>query len=334
MSIDPAISTRAACNGARWRASSAQGHYESWFVRANHPREPLALWIRYTLFSPLGRPHEAIGELWAMVFDGDRVVACRSEHPIAACRVRDDGLAIELPGARLEDGALHGTLEHGGHRVTWSLTYDGGDAPLLLLPPARYRGGFPKAKTLVPAPMVRLGGTIDVDGDTHVVDRWLGSQNHNWGTRHTDRYAWAQVAGFDDRDDAFLECASAKLRLGPLWTPWLTVAVLRIGGHEHRFNALSRAPFADVTIDGLSWRFTTHNDDARLNVALTAPRASFVGLRYRNPPGGDKICLNSKLARCELELLPRDGAAQRLVTEHRAAFELLGDDAQGVPVVA
>ena len=67
----------------------------------------------------------------------------------------------------------------------------------------------------------------------------MGSQNHNWGRQHTDRYAWGQVAGFDDgHDESFLEVASAKLKVGPLWTPWITPIVLRHRGREHQLNAM------------------------------------------------------------------------------------------------
>lgn len=48
------------------------GHYESYFQRANHPTRKLGFWIRYTLFSPKGRPQDAVGELWANYFDGER----------------------------------------------------------------------------------------------------------------------------------------------------------------------------------------------------------------------------------------------------------------------
>ena len=36
------------------------------------------------------------------------------------------------------------------------------------------------------------------------LERWIGSQNHNWGRKHTDSYAWGQVAGFDDAPQTFL----------------------------------------------------------------------------------------------------------------------------------
>src|SRR5216684_6562518 len=70
------------------------GHYESYFQRANHPTRPLAFWIRYTIFSPRRRPNEAVGELWAIWFDGerDRIVAAKEDVPLAHCAFGSDGL--------------------------------------------------------------------------------------------------------------------------------------------------------------------------------------------------------------------------------------------------
>ena len=53
-----------------------------------------------------------------------------------------------------------------------------------------------------------------------------------------------------------------------------------------------------------------------------------VELRYANPPGGEKICLNSKLAACELTLFRLVEPPLRLTTQARAAFEILGDNSQ------
>jgi len=55
-------------NFTRYLPGQTTDHYESFFVRANHPTRPLAFWIRYTLFSPHRHPENALGELW-----GDRL---------------------------------------------------------------------------------------------------------------------------------------------------------------------------------------------------------------------------------------------------------------------
>jgi hypothetical protein len=39
--------------------------------------------------------------------------------------------------------------------------------------------------------MARFIGTITLNGQPIEIDNWVGSQNHNWGVRHTDRYAWS-----------------------------------------------------------------------------------------------------------------------------------------------
>ena len=66
------------------------GHYESFFQRANHPTRPLAFWIRYTIFSPKDRPNDALGELWAIFFNGETGshVAVKKEAPPVNCDLR------------------------------------------------------------------------------------------------------------------------------------------------------------------------------------------------------------------------------------------------------
>jgi hypothetical protein len=322
---------RAAWNASRW--TDRGGHYESWFSRANHPSRPLGFWIRYTLFSPAGGG-TAEAELWAIWFDGERrrTVASVETFPGERSAAAGTGLDVHIGDARLDDAGLHGSCDGAGGPFAWDLNRTGGDAPLLLMPAGTYDRGFPQAKVVVPAPRSRYSGTLQVGGDVVPVDGWLGSQNHNWGPRHTDRYAWGQVVEFDD-GDGFLECASARLRLGPVWSPWLTLAVLRVGGEELTFNSMVRAPAARVRQDGLSWAFVARNGAARLSVAAEADPALTVGLRYRNPPGGTKVCLNSKVADVSLRLERRDREPVHLTCTGRAAFELLGEESHGVPVL-
>ena len=323
-------------NRLRHRAGSPDGHYESYFIRANHATRALAFWIRYTIFSATDRPQGALGELWAIVFDGERHrhVAVKQEWPLGSCRFDAEALAIELPAAQLGSGHALGSCESQGHRIGWNLRFAGGQSPLLLLPEHLYEGGFPKAKSLVSRPLARFDGSLTVDGERSDVQGWLGSQNHNWGRQHTDRYAWGQVAGFDGgHDESFLEIASAKLKIGPLWTPWITPIVLRHRGHEHRLNALGRSLRARASVHGFDWRFESGGGGVRVSGHIRADAAAFVGLRYANPPGGIKQCLNSKIAQAQVTLHHADGSRETLNSHCRAAFELLGDDdGHGVPM--
>lgn len=316
-------------NHGRFQPGTAAGFYESYFQRANHPTRPLAFWIRYTIFCPKGRPRDAIGELWAIWFDGERNVhtVAKSEFPAGRFVFGRDGLSARIGEAVLEPGGLRGAAESRGHRIQWDLGYAGASAPLFLLPPGLYAGGFPKAKTLVGLPMARYDGSLIVDGTTIDIDGWVGSQNHNWGVKHTDRYAWGQVAGFDNAPDSFLEVATGQLKIGPLWTPRMTPLVLRHDGEEYALRSLWQAVArARGQFGYFHWDFASRGRGIALQGRISAPKEAFVGLRYYNPPGGEKWCLNSKIASCRIELR-RDGRPpETLETASRAAFEILTDD--------
>ena len=313
--------------GARFRDGQHQGHYESWFLRANHPSRNEAFWIRYTIFSPRGRPQDAIGELWAIHFDGEArlIRAAKDEIPIVDCRFAPTGLDVNIGSATLRPGLLQGSAQR-PHRITWNLAYRDGGAPLAFLQERLYEARLPKAKALSTRPNAVFSGSLEIDGKQVAVQDWVGSENHNWGSRHTDTYAWGQVAGFDDAPDAFLECATARLKAGPLWTPPLTIVGLRVDGRDYRLNSLAQSFRARGSWDYFDWHFDTEQDGVHIRGRIHASREDFVGLTYYNPPGGSHTCLNSKIAACELTLERPGMPTRTLATRHRAAFEILTDD--------
>lgn len=324
-------------NGCRYEAGDKTGHYESWFQRANHPSRPLAFWIRYTIFSPKDRPEDALGELWAIYFDGEtqQTVAIKEVMPFADCSFSKEGLDHRVGSATVGRDALKGQATGQGNTISWSLGYTSPDPHLLFFPESLYRAPFPKAKVLVGSPLASYRGSITVNGEKVSIDDWVGSQNHNWGSKHTDKYAWGQVAGFDGVPDSFLEIATARVRLGPIWIPWMTVMVLRLGGKEYQLNSIPQSIRAKGRYEYFSWHFESKNRHIHVKGSISAPKESFVGLPYSNPPGGVKTCLNSKLARCELLVTRKGHVPQTLRSQHRAAFEILTDDGDhGVPVIS
>jgi hypothetical protein len=308
----------------RYQPGQQAGHYESFYCRANHPERPLAFWIRYTIFAPAGRPADAIGELWAVAFDGEtgRHVVAKSELPLVDCEFRRDAFVVRVGPAELGPGRMTGSVGE----LSWDLTFDGSEPPLRLLPTRMYEAPLPKAKSLVPLPLARFAGTYTVNGRTIDTSGWIGSQNHNWGREHTDRYAFGQVAGFDGAPGSFLEIATVKTRIaGPVFTPWLTTLVLRHDGREHSLVSLRRAVLARASYRFFTWRFASADKDVAITGRITADPAAFVGLSYLNPPGGTKTCLNTKIAAAELTLR-RGGQCVALRAHNRALFEILTDD--------
>jgi hypothetical protein len=322
------ITFLAQLNQTRYQGQS-HGHYESFFQRANHPTRPIAFWIRYTLFCPKGQPDQAVGELWAILFNGEtnRHVALKQAFPLSQCHFSPSEFSVRIGDAELNARQLRGSIQADEGTFAWDLSYSGNSEPLLLLPFKLYQTKFPAAKSLVGLPLALYRGKLSVNGEAMEIADWRGSQNHNWGTRHTDQYAWGQVAGFDTQPDSFLEVATAKVRLGPLWTPPLTLIVFRHKGKEYAINEMVQAIRADGSFDYFTWHFKSKTSEVGLEGTISAPANAFVGLEYRNPPGGTKQCLNTKIAACTLRIKDRTlGITETLETQHRAAFEILTDD--------
>ena len=322
-------------NHTVYRPGQRAGHYESFYQRANHPDRPLALWIRYTIFAPAGDPAGAVGELWAVAFDGQtgHHTVAKTEVPMAECAFARDEFTVRVGTAELGPTALCGSAGD----LSWDLSYEGHQPPVLLLPPKLYAGGFPKAKSLVTLPLARYAGSYTVAGQTVEVDGWIGSQNHNWGSQHTDRYAFGQVAGFDDEPDSFLEVATVKARIaGPVTTPWLTTLVLHHGGAEYSLVGIRQALRARGSYRYFDWEFASRDAAVEISGRITADRAAFVGLRYANPPGGFKHCLNTKIGSAEVTIRDRStGHITTLRTDDRALFEILTDETDhGVAITA
>lgn len=315
---------------ARFEPGSARGHYESWFLRANHPSAPLALWFRYTIFAPRGDAARATAELWGAWFDGDTRahVANRVDVPLASSSFASRAVPLDLSvgDARLTLDRATGALPD----LRWALALTGGDGPHLLLPERLYRGPFPRAKSLILRANDRFDGEVFVRGERHAIDGWAGSVSHNWGTAHTDAYAWGQVMGFDGAPKTWLECVSGDVKIAGVRMPRSTLAVLRHDGRTHAFTSPIAGALARAKYDVGRWSFRCENRDVILDARFAAPRGAFLGLGYRNPPGGLKICHNSKIARAEITLIERGGAVTAL-TSDRAAFEILLD-APRVPV--
>jgi hypothetical protein len=300
---------------AQYAAGTKAGHYESFFLRANHRERPLAFWIRYTIFSPRGAPEKALGELWAVWFDGEmrehNVAKC--EIPARRCEFSRTALRIEVGSAVLDAHQAYGSIGDGARCIAWELDYACDHRPLLLLPEHLYGARLPRAKSLVPGPMTRFRGTIRIGTRCFDVADWRGSRNHNWGSRHTDSYA-------------FLEVATARIKIGRWLTPAATLMVLRLGDREYRLNTLRQAYRATARIEDFEWAFASETRDVALRGRIAADREAFVGLCYANPPGGNKHCLNSKIAACELHVTDKaSGITEVLNTRNRAAFELLTD---------
>ncbi|MBL8019023.1 MAG: hypothetical protein JNM27_05120, partial [Leptospirales bacterium] len=116
----------------------------------------------------------------------------------------------------------------------------------------------------------------------------------------------------------------ARLKIGPIWTPALTPIVLRHQGKEYRLNQLART-LGRARFGYFWWEFRATSPEIELEGEIKGRPADFICLKYYNPPGGFKYCLNSKIASCRLKLRIGDSESLTLESPHNAAFEILTD---------
>jgi hypothetical protein len=305
------------------------GHVESYFLKLNDPAQNKALWIKFTLLCPKDKPAQTVGEVWAIAFDAaspEKTVAFKETYPVGECRLARERLDLKFGESCYREGITQGRLKGAAGDLSWDLTMTAGEAPLIPFPMSwKYAAKIPKSKTKTPYPASRFSGTFTVNGETITVNNVPGMQGHNWGSEHSHLYAWSHCSAFDGHgDDTWFEGFSSRVKIGPLVTPYLSMAFLSVRGRRYLFNDLKALRSKDIQVEDNAWRFTIEGGEFSLRGRISAPKEKFIALKYYNPNGALSYCLNSKIAGGELELLGSGGQViERLTASQTIALEVL-----------
>ena len=282
----------------RFVALERDGVYESNYLKANSPDGARGLWIKHNLLRPLSGP--ALGEFWAVLF-------ARGEAPVVAKReVPLESLELDPEVLRLRAGPIMLLADRATGEISdlrWDLRLTGGLAPVRHLRGPLYRTGFPKKKILTPRPNLRFDGWVEAAGIRWDVERWTGLRGHNWGTEHAHTYAYGNCNLWDDGTAGAARTVdgfSARVKLGARLSPWLSSLVVRDPDLErnHLLHWLART---EVSHERWSVRWPRRLGPS-VALTLTAPRDSYVGLRYAHPGGAESYCYNTKFADVRLEV--------------------------------
>jgi hypothetical protein len=321
-------------NQPRFRDSTQKGIHESYFLKANHPTEPRAVWLKATVLVPLdGAP---VAEVWCCTFDGDRTWGARRTVPLAEAVFSGEPLEIEFGGCRFvlgaDGGQAVGSLKnkHGTRswNLRWSRVRGALGQPLCILPSRRMLAGgpLPKTKPVTPSPVLRFEGEMSSDGETVAVKDWLGMQGHNWGRGHQYQNVWAQAVFRDVNGEphCMVEAGSTVLLLGGrVRTPPLTVLVVRRGVQTFEFLRPFHFWHHDSHVGDLAWSARVRSPDGEAMLAMKAVPERTVCLGYYNPDGVLSYCLNSKVARVVLRVNPVNQEGFECTSEHGGALEFV-----------
>jgi hypothetical protein len=295
------------------------GHYESFYLKACHPEDPLGAWIRYTVHKrPGGQPH---GSLWFTLFDrsadGPRASKVGADHPSAG-----GGDWIRIGDARLGAGEASGEAVSESCAASWELRFATAERPLFHLPRGwMYTAPLPKTKLLSPAPAARFNGRLTVDGREITVDNWGGMVGHNWGAQHAERWIWLHGLALEGASDAtWFDAAIGRVKLGPLTTPWVGNGALSLDGERFTLGGLGKRVKVDETPERCE--FTLGGAGITVRGSVEAPRKDFVGWIYADPDGSEHNTVNCSVADLSLNVEREGGPPQALELSGGAAYEL------------
>jgi hypothetical protein len=313
-------------------APQRAGMYESFYLRAVAPDEPLGVWIRCTVHKPPGLPPR--GSVWFTLFDPHR------EGPLMQ-RTTNEELSVPPSGwIAVGDSQLGPTRAEGVcGEARWSLSISGTEeSPLHHLPSALlYRSPLPRTKLTSPMPTARFDGVLELSGpDPRAIELrgWRGMVGHNWGSEHAERWIWLHGIGFNEDPAAWLDVAIGRVRVAGRTTPWVANGALYLDGEHHRLGGLGEA-LRPKAVGGLLVAETPQRCTLSLPGAggllaeahvQSDPRA-IARWRYADPDSGASELGQPDVSNCSIAALTltvrRPGLpARTLRTPHGAAYEL------------
>ncbi|WP_327139591.1 hypothetical protein [Nocardia sp. NBC_01327] len=318
-------------------------HVESWFIRANDPHSPRAVWIKATVLT--SRDGTALAQAWCSVFDGRRTKAWCLDIPLDTARFEANTLGQDIEAGPLaitlttRGGDTAGALSDDTSSISWDFAFtraEVGGAPLSLLPGDRLLGmRFPSNKLVTPFPVASVAGHLEWDGERWDLGGWHGMQGHNWGSEHSPEYAWGHCVFTDTGDEtpfAVLEAASGRTRVGGRVSPLVSMLVIRRGEQEYRFDRVLDLWRQEPHLDFPHWTLRMRGRDGSAVLRMSAAPEQMVCLAYRNPARATSYCLNSKTAAVSAHVTPINGNAFELRSAHGGALEFLLP--QPVPAVS
>ncbi len=309
--------------------------YESFFLRAVSPTEPIGVWLRYTVSKAAGA--EPTGSVWCTVFDARR--GRPYMHKRSGERPRlPAGDWIALGESAIGPGHAHGDC--GAAR--WSLRFSSRERELRHLSPAwLYRAPLPRTKLTSPAPAASFDGVLELDGREPLELRgWPGTVGHNWGSEHAARWIWLHGVAFADAPETWLDVALGRLAVAGRMTPWTASGVLTLDGKRHRLGGVAaRRTRVSESPDGCSVQLAGA-DGLTVLARAEVPAQTAAGWRYADPggrragaPAREHDVINCSVAALELTATQPGGAVTILHSDHGGVYELgMREHDHGVPI--
>jgi len=300
------------------------GLVESYFLKLNDPSGKWAAWIKYTFLIRRGGG-EPLPECWFIFFDRDavtgrKVSAWKQVLSNKDWRIGEADAAIFMGDNTLTRDRASGTL--GGGEARWDFGFSALSNSMIVSPSFSKTPLLPTTKLTSPVPEGLATGELTVGKKRFQFADYPLSVGHNWGHFHSTAYTWAQARMLGEGSGRKFFFEGASLSLG---SRHLTLGKVLLDGEEISFagpQCWLRAK-ADVSVG--HWQFTMQNREWVLNGEFDAEPEYVAGLKYVQPNGRVKSCLNSMISNGNFQLSRRrkGGSSFTFTVDGTAALEHL-----------
>jgi hypothetical protein len=306
-----------------------RGMYESFYLRAVSPDEPVGAWIRYTVEKAPGLA--ARGSLWVNVFDVGAGAPFMHRQSSDELTVPGDGWIAIGDDSYFGPTLAQGCMEPGA--IRWKLNIRSDTSELRHFKQALlYRSPLPRTKLTSPMPAARFDGTIELPGRTLRLDGWRGMVGHNWGGEHAARWIWLHGIDFREDSTAWLDVALGRVLVAGRLTPWIANGAICIEGRRSRLGGLGARGLKVAESEGRCSLTLPGERGLLVEAHVDTPPGCSAQWRYADPsahgPAGEHDVVNCSVAALALNVRARTlkgtsgEAATTLHTAHGAAYEL------------
>lgn len=276
---------------------------ESYFLKCNDAETGQALWLKFTILAGLGmtpRFHS-----WAVLFSpsGKRVRVYKEGFDLNSTSLAIDQAEIRFGSNSLSPIRCTGSLQGPDGTIRWDLAIESRSEALFPYPwKWMYTAPLPSFKTVSPSPDALCTGVVEFGDERWELRQVAGLIGHNWGKKHAVRYAWAHSNLSFAGENGYFEGFSAKIKVGPVVTPFISLAILQVGDRRYEFNNPGTLLGRGVTVDDFCWKFAVNRGTMSLRGDIRARPEAAASLAYPNPDGSCATCINSKTADAQLWL--------------------------------
>ncbi|MEK6278204.1 MAG: hypothetical protein AABM29_09350 [Actinomycetota bacterium] len=309
------------------------GHYESFYIKACRPGGGQGIWIRHTVHKRPGEDPNA--SVWFTLFDAEAAGPRATKLTVPTGELSaPEGLWIRVDGAEIGPGRATAAIETDAIKASWELTFSGDAEPCKYLPADwLYEAPVPRTKFVAPYPDARYEGWVEVDGEMIEVAGWPGMVGHNWGSEHAERWVWLEGTGFGNAEDTYFDAGAARIKIGPMTTPWIASGMIVLDGEQHRLGGFERIRSSKIDESPTACEFVLPGKDIAVRGRVSGPAKDFVGWVYADPKGPEHNTVNCSIADLELTVEQKGRPQRRLELARGAAYEFgMRETDHGIPI--